>query len=401
MFSGLAAVLLAAVAALDVPSGPVRPPTVLTPAPREVSFGKVSGTASPGTRRIAVSVDGRRVGSALVRGGRFEVTVALPPRDVSIRVTAFGSDGRRASTTVRPVFGLPRPAEPAHVTGFEDAALARRSRALAREFPGTTALFVQDLRTGAGASSNALARFPGASTLKLPIAIEALRVLRHRPPKGSRLDRLLHQMLVYSDNEAANALETWLGGSVPAGAAKVNATLETLGLGDSHLYGGFVSPTAAGRRPIPLRVESQPRFGVEKYTTAWDLARLHRYLHLAAAGRGRLVNGLPGAFTPADARFLLFVLAHSADRGKIDRFIRRRGVAVMHKAGWIEHARHDSGLVYWRGGAFVVVVMTWSGSGVGPAADVLAGRIAAAALARFRTARASASPDAKPVVLAL
>jgi beta-lactamase class A len=272
-------------------------------------------------------------------------------------------------------------------------------RGLARGFPGTTAVFVQDLRTGAGASWNALARFPGASTLKLPIAVEVLRALDNRPAKGSRVDRLLRDMLVHSDNDAANALETWLGGSVTGGAAKVNKTLEALGLKRSHLYGGFVA--VARRRAIPLRVESQPQFGIEKYTTAWDLARLHRFLHLAAGGRGPLVNELPGAFTPADARFLLFVLAHSADHGKIDRFLRRRGVAVAHKAGWIEHARHDSGLVYWPGGGFVVVVMTWSGSGVGASADLLAGRVARAALERFRAGRRSASAGAASLDLTL
>jgi hypothetical protein len=172
-----------------------------------------------------------------------------------------------------------------------------------------------------------------------------------------------------------------------------------LGLRRSHLYGGFVA--VADRRPIPLRLESQPEFGIEKHTTAWDLARLHRYLHLAAGGRGPLLTDLPGAFTAADARFLLFVLAHSADHGKIDRFLRRRGFAVAHKAGWIEHARHDSGLVYWPGGGFVVVVMTWSASGVGASADVLAGRVARAALERFRARGRSASAAAASFDLTL
>ena len=38
---------------------------------------------------------------------------------------------------------------------------------------------------------------------------------------------------------------------------------------------------------------------------------------------------------------------------------------MLHKAGWIEKARHDTGLVYSRHGAFVVTVMTWNGGGVG------------------------------------
>ena len=59
------------------------------------------------------------------------------------------------------------------------------------------------------------------------------------------------------------------------------------------------------------------------------------------------------------------------------------GVTVLHKAGWIEKARHDTGLVYSRDGAFVVTVMTWNAGGVGAASDVLASRVALAALKRF------------------
>jgi hypothetical protein len=55
---------------------------------------------------------------------------------------------------------------------------------------------------------------------------------------------------------------------------------------------------------------------------------------------------------------------------------------VLHKAGWIEKARHDSGLVYSAGGAFVVTVLTWNGRGVGSASDLLATRVALAALRR-------------------
>ena len=63
--------------------------------------------------------------------------------------------------------------------------------------------------------------------------------------------------------------------------------------------------------PIPIRVESQPSFGVGKYTTAWDLARLARAVYLAAAGTGPLLRlGVTGS----EARYLLWLLAQVADR---------------------------------------------------------------------------------------
>lgn len=368
-------------AALE-PFEPLASPAISAPAPREIAFGEVRGRVGPGTTRIVVTVNGARRAEASVVGTRFRIAVPLPPRDVTIRVIAFDLYGRRAvSRPVGPVFGLPAAAVPRGTLNIEDPGLTRVLRRLTREFPGIGAFYVQNLRTGKGAAWNARARFPAASTLKLAIAIEVLRTLRGRVAPGSRVDSLLRKMLIYSDNQAANELEVWLGGSISAGAARVNGTMRALGLRDSHIFGGYATETAAAR-PIPVTIESQPAFGLGKYTTAWDLARLHRFVHLAAGGRGRLLR-LPGSFTPADARFALFVLARVRDPGKLDRFLRRPAAVVLHKAGWITHARHDAGLVYWKGGGFTAAVMTWNGGGVGVASDVLAGRVARESLRRF------------------
>jgi hypothetical protein len=173
--------------------------------------------------------------------------------------------------------------------------------------------------------------------------------------------------------------------------------MEALGLTSSHLYGGFMIGTSAGPARIPVDAVAEPAVGHEKYTTAWDLARLARDLHLAAAGRGPLITDVEG-FTPTEARYLLFLLAHSADRGKLDRRVSRSGAVVLHKAGWIVHARHDNGLVYWPRGAFVATVMTWNSAGVdSERSDAFAGRVAALALGRFRALarRASHAPHAE------
>jgi len=144
-----------------------------------------------------------------------------------------------------------------------------------------------------------------------------------------------------------------------------------------YLHGTPVLP------PIPLRVESQPSFPCCKYTSAWDLARLLTDIHLAAGGKGPLFGRYGSAFTGSDARYLLYLLTKVPDRGKLGRFIGGGPYALLHKAGWVTYARHDAGLVYWPGGVFVAVTMTY-GSGVGLASDVLAGRLAATALRRLQ-----------------
>jgi len=367
------------------------PPALVAPAPRQVSFGLVEGRVNAGTIRIAVFVDGTERRTQSTPRGRFRLRVALPIRDVTVKVVAYGPAGTSSTTTVGPVFGLPRTAIPTAPRGRLDPVLQQRLRTTSDAFPGITGFYVQDLRTGAGAARNARARFPAASTVKLGIAIEVMRTLSGLPARGTEVDRLLRSMLRVSSNRAANELLVWLSGSTGAGAARVNATLRQAGITDTELYGGYIIGTGfTAARPIPVGVVESPSFGVGKYTTAWDMARMFKYLHLATAGRGPLVRRLQG-FTSADARRLLYLLAHSEDHGKLDRLVRGPGVTVPHKAGWIETARHDTGLIYSSDGVFVAAVMTWNGAGVSVSADELAGRVAKVALGRFAATAKAAS----------
>ena len=270
-----------------------------------------------------------------------------------------------------------------------DALLAREVRLLAESFGGTSGIYVENLTTGAGAAWNARATFPAASTLKLAIAVTALARTEGVPGPGSTLDRLLRQMLTYSDNAAANGAERYFGGSTHGGSSLVNSMMHSLGLVDTEMYGGYALD-AVGEPPrlpagrIPLRIDSQPGSGRGKKTSAYDLASLMRAVWLASGGRGPLRATQPG-FTAGDARYLLYLLARVRDPGKLDRVVGRlHGVRVLHKAGWIPTARHDNGIVLWPGGALVVTVMTYRPAGAGTSSDVLAGRVAAAVLGRFR-----------------
>jgi Beta-lactamase enzyme family len=361
------------------PSPPAPPPLVVTaPAEREVSFGQVAGRIPRGDWAIVVRADEKLVAVKRVAGGSFDFLISLPRRDTDVRVSLYGPRGRRQVTkTIRHVFGLPRSAAPRAVAGSHDGALQRTVGMLARAFRGTSGVYVEDLVSGHGAAWNARARFPAASTLKLAIAVEGLRAHGGKPESGSYLDSLLRRMLIESDNGAANEVESLFGGG-----RRVDELLRGLGLGDTWMGGGYLRGTAFVP-PIPVRVESQPSFPCCKYTTAYDLARLLAYVHLAAGGRGPLVASSGSAFTPSDARYLLYLLAHVADRGKLGRYLAGGPYALMHKAGWVSYARHDVGLVYWPGGVFVAAVMT-TGSGVGVASDLLAAGVARVTLQRVR-----------------
>jgi Beta-lactamase enzyme family len=360
-----------------IAAAPPPPPLALVaPAEREASFGRIAGRVPRGTWAVVVRAGERTLAVRRINGGSFDFVVSLPRREATIRVAAYSAGRRTERATVQHVFGLPRSAAPRAVRGTQDAALARTVGALARSFPGTSGLYVKDLVTGRGSAWNARARFPAASTLKVAIAVEALRVHEGKPAPGSYLESLLERMLIESDNDAANETEATFGGG-----SRVDDLLRGLGIGDTWMGGGYLHGTAA-LPPIPVRVASQPSFPCCKYTTAFDLGRLFEDIHLAAGGRGPLIAHYGSGFTPSDARYLLYLLVHVPDRGKLGRSLGGGPYALVHKAGWISYARHDAGLVYWPGGVFVAAVMTY-GSGVGVASDVLAGRTARLALARF------------------
>lgn len=366
------------------------PPAIEQPAPYQVSYGVITGTAARGSKRLIVRVGSRTLADRPLRQRRFHVRVSLAAADTAVRVVTVDRAGRRSRATVPHVFGVPPTAAPGIRTGREDKRLARELDRLARGFGPTSGIYVQNLVTGAGAAWNARATFPAASTLKLAIAVTALARAEGPPPGvGSTLDRLLRTMLIRSDDAAANETERYFGGSELGGSALVNSMMRSIGLVDSEMYGGYlVESVAAAPRAlasaIPLQIESQPSWGRGKKTTAYDLARLLRAVWLASGGRGPLRSAQPG-FTPADARYLLYLLAHVEDAGKIDRRIGGLpGVRVLHKAGWINAARHDNGIVLWSGGAVLVTVMTHRFAGAGSSSDVLAGEVAAAALRHFR-----------------
>jgi hypothetical protein len=218
--------------------------------------------------------------------------------------------------------------------------------------------------------------------MKLAIATTVLARHAGLPRPGSQLYSLLWSMLTQSDNASANALEVWIGGSTSGGSHVINGVMRSIGMRRSEMYGGYELRTLQSR--IPVRVEQQPEYGFGKHTTASDISLLLRSIWLASGGRGPLHAEQPG-FTSADGRYLLWLLAHVHDVPKLDRVrLRHPGVVVAHKAGWVVSTRNDSGLVFWRGGMFVVSVMTWSSRGVGVSSDVLAGCVARVSLERYR-----------------
>ena len=348
------------------------PPPVLSAPP--VSFGRVAVRVGSGTSAVQVQTGGRLGPRVRVAPGPRRVSLAVPVGVEPVRVRAIGSGGSRWSATVR-VRVLPRSARRAgRIPGFVDPRLQRDVDRLVAGMPAITGVYVQHLLTGCGASYNADAQFPAASTLKAAILVDAVRRGR-----SARLGPVLDRMVVDSDDVAANSVLADLGGgSTTAGAASVTDTLADLGLSRSLVRRGYLLDS---RRPLPVETSASPALFTNFITTPFELARLMVAVHRGAVGRGGVARLGIGAGT-ARAE-LLARLLDVRDRTKLAAGL-PASVPLAHKTGYNEQVKHDGGIVYLRSGPVAVAAMTWSASGVGDfSGDRFIAEVARAARARL------------------
>jgi len=370
--------------------GPPPKPAVeiVAPAANEVSFGRVVVRVPRNAARVRISASGRVLGVVRDPGRRVKLRVKLPRGDLALRVAVFDRQGRKLGMArVGHVYGLPQQRVSSSARRL-DRPLARKLNGIVASFDGAIAYYVQDLTSGRGAARNAGVAFPAASTLKLAIGIAAMRQFDGPPEPGSLADILIRRALIYSDNEAANALETLIGGSTTGGSALVNALMRDLGLTQTDMYGGYLTggegrrARAAAAAFIPIAVRYQPTYPTGKRTTAADLGRLTGALHHAALGRGPLAGLANGRVSPREARYLLYVLLHSSDPGSLGDLL-PASAGVAQKSGWLATVRHVNGVVYTSAGTFVATVLTWHPRSVSVVAAHRAAARLSLAMARY------------------
>lgn len=349
------------------------PPVISAPA---VGFGHVAVRVGAGTRRLEVQAAGRITARLNVAPGPRRVSVSVPAGVNPVRVRAVGRGGARWSATVR-VRSLPPSARRAgRIPGFVDRRLQADVDRLVAGMPAISGVYVQHLVTGCGASANADAQFPAASTLKAAILVDAVRRGRQ-----ASLRSLLDRMVVSSDDRAANdVLAAIGGGSGTTGAASVTDTLHALGLDRSLVRRPYIIEDA--RRPLDIRTTASPALFTNFITTPFELARLMVAVHRGSVGGGGGTTRLGIASRTARAEILARLL-DVADRSKLVAGLPAE-VPVAHKTGYTEETKHDGGVIYLRSGPVVAAVMTWSASGVGDATgDRFIAEVARAARARL------------------
>jgi hypothetical protein len=330
-----------------------RRPRVLAPATGSVAFGTIHAAAAP-RAIVRLLIDGRPRGRDRAdRRGRASFRVPVEGRHrIVVR------SGGRASRPVDAWLLARRQA----VTGppFSHVRVSHRlERRLRRVLAGSAqpaGAMIVNLATGRGAAVNAGARFPAASSLKVAIAIVA--AARGFDAPGSARWAVMRQMLVVSDNLAADRILGWIGGPYT-----VDRLLHRLGLARSFFVAGYVNPTGT-LASLHVGVEREPALHTAKATTPYELGLLLRMVHARAigAGGGPLRRVLRGRRGRIHARRILALLLDNADTYRA--VVGWPTVPHAHKSGYNEQVQADAGIWYGPRGPILISAMV---AGTNPA----------------------------------
>ena len=335
----------------------------LRPVPGEAFFGEViargpvaARTATVSSRGVIRRVDARRgVARARVSG-----LVGLRGVSVVMRRADGSTAAVRRSTGA---FLLPASTAVAVPGRRRLPSLDRQLARIAARHGGTTAIWVQYVRTGRVAAWNADAEFPAASLVKLPLAAGAVMRMGSRPWLHASWPDLV-AVLRRSDDHAANRLVDAVGSGCGSGADAAAADgLRRLGAHQSTYPGCYLTEDELQPR-LPSGGASATPVWSTRHTTARDMGRMLFSLHSAAVPTraGTRQTGID----PLRARMLLGLMLTSEQVGANASLFAGglpRGTPIAGKNGWREGEQHGSGIAYTRSGPVIMVVLTQRNSG--------------------------------------
>jgi beta-lactamase class A len=226
-------------------------------------------------------------------------------------------------------------------------------------FDGVASIFILDLQTGDEININADAPMSGMAILKLPLVVEAIRVL-DAPLSEAQL-ALIRDSLLDSGNTSANQLLNIIAGQENPflGADLVTGTMMKLGLRNTYM----VAPYDTQPRPNRTRLETpaNSRQGINTaptpamQTTAEDMGSLLAMLYDCAYwGSGGLTAAYAGQITQTECQLILQIMSENFIGSLIEEGVPREAI-VAHKHGWTSDTHGDAGIIFSPNGDYVLV----------------------------------------------
>jgi len=228
-------------------------------------------------------------------------------------------------------------------------------------FDGVASIFISDLATGEEVAINAGEAMSGMSILKLPIALETMRVVDGGlTAEQSKL--ISETLVVQSGNFSANLLLDVVAGEDDAylGADIVTESMRDLGLSNTFIAVPYEEQPRPGRATYETVANSREDMMTQPdpamQTTAEDIGSLLVMLYQCAEyGGGGLLAAYDGQLTQEECQQLLDYMELNHIGSLIEEGVPPE-TPVAHKHGWISDTHGDAGIVTSPGGDYVLVV---------------------------------------------
>jgi len=225
-------------------------------------------------------------------------------------------------------------------------------------FDGVASIFILDLQTGQEVRVEAGQAMSGIDLLKLPLAIEAYRLLES-PPTPAQMEMISGTLVTTEEAPAIALLNMVAGQENPyLGAELTTASLRRLGLKNSFIAVPYGQPPR-GEATFDTPANSSdsllttPDPGIQ--TTAEDIGTLLGMLYYCAeTGGGGLRAAYPQEITQQECQQIISVMQQNKIGSLIEQGV-PENTPVAHRHGWVGDTHADAGIVYTSGGDFVIV----------------------------------------------
>jgi beta-lactamase class A len=232
-----------------------------------------------------------------------------------------------------------------------------------QDFDGVASVFIHDLATGEEIAINADEAMSGMSILKLPIAVETLRVADGLSSEQSEL--ISDTLVVQSGNASANQLLDVIAGQDDPflGADITTESMRDLGLQNTFIAVPYDEQPRPGRATYETVANSREDLMTKPdpamQTTAEDMGSLLVMIYQCAkVDGGALLAAYDGQLTQAECQELLDYMTLNHIGSLIEEGV-PPDTAVAHKHGWVSDTHGDAGIVMTEGGDYVLVVFMY------------------------------------------
>lgn len=221
-------------------------------------------------------------------------------------------------------------------------------------FPVFTAISVHDLTSGERARADGDAAFSAMTTLKPALAIALMEALPNGIAAGDaeaqQVGEWIDRAIGQGDDTAANAALAWYGGGdEAAGAARLTAFLQRLGLQNTFIQAGINTVIAGPKLLTPSNQRERPntRPDTNAQTTPDELATLLGALYECTLDKGLLRTTFPTTITPDECASVLFYMSHNELRDSLWRGLPDYDSQwLVHQQG-LSYEQHGNAALAW------------------------------------------------------